>query len=158
MEAFDERETDRFWDMVAIRTKAECWHWLGFVQPNGYGKFRIKREGGYKSTIASRYSYEAINGPVPEGLVVIHTCGCRDCCNPLHLIVGNYQDRADSKRQRGVQPHGENHYNAKLSNAEVASVKRQLAAGCNPRFIAIRYGVDVSHIRNIGSGKYRSTD
>ena len=54
-----------------------CWRWVGKVDPNGYG-----RAGkGW----AHRVVYEAVVGPIPDGLQIDHLC-CRPLCvNPGHL-------------------------------------------------------------------------
>lgn len=77
-----------------------CWHWQGHVFPTGYGTF-YKREHGNgpgKNYLAHRNSYEVHVGPIPEGLVLDHTCHNNDpvceegvnclhrrCINPAHL-------------------------------------------------------------------------
>ncbi len=58
--------------------KKDCWVWPGHIRSDGYG---TTREGNY----AHRVAYEALAGPIPEGLVVDHLCRNRACCNPNHL-------------------------------------------------------------------------
>lgn len=72
---------ERFWPKVN-KTNG-CWLWLGSTNPNGYGRFFIKR--GLPALLAHRYSYELTNGPIPEGMQVDHLCRCRECVNPSHL-------------------------------------------------------------------------
>lgn len=47
----------------------------------GYGW--VSHKG--KPQLAHRLAYEAINGPIPEGLVIDHLCRNRKCLNPDHL-------------------------------------------------------------------------
>lgn len=49
-------------------------------QPNGSGYFKLPDK-----RYAHRVAYEAIKGPIPEGLVIDHLCRVRWCCNPEHL-------------------------------------------------------------------------
>ena len=59
-----------------------CWVWRGSkLQASGYG--RIKMSG--RSYVAHRAVYEAMVGPVPDGLQLDHLCRNRLCVNPDHL-------------------------------------------------------------------------
>jgi hypothetical protein len=68
---------DRFWPKVDRRGEDECWPWLASRYRNGYGQF----EGAG----AHRFAYELARGPIPDGLVIDHTCGQKFCVNPRHL-------------------------------------------------------------------------
>lgn len=56
----------------------DCWRWLGYVAPNGYGQHG-------RNVPAHRYVFEAMVGPIPVGLHLDHLCRVRDCVNPNHL-------------------------------------------------------------------------
>lgn len=60
-----------------------CWIWTGPVTHQGYGRTSV-RGVGYRVRI-HRVAYEAVKGPIPEGLVLDHLCRVRPCCNPDHL-------------------------------------------------------------------------
>ena len=62
-------------------TLAGCWHWKGILGRDGYPLLRI----GQRRLVASRLSYLAYTGPIPEGLVIDHLCRNRSCVNPEHL-------------------------------------------------------------------------
>lgn len=64
----------RFWSMV--NKTDTCWVWTGGLS-RGYGKFFGKG--------AHRYAYEALVGPIPEGLQLDHLCRNPPCVNPAHL-------------------------------------------------------------------------
>lgn len=68
-----------FWDRVEKRADG-CWIWLGATDL-GYG---VLKRGGKKRQ-AHRYAYELVNGPVGEGMHVVHICRVRPCVNPAHL-------------------------------------------------------------------------
>lgn len=81
-----------FWRRV--NKTSECWHWTGYVTRRGYGKLRYQG----RQVAAHRLAYELYNGPVPDGLVLDHTCHSSDqncppgaicahriCVNPDHL-------------------------------------------------------------------------
>lgn len=58
-----------------------CWLWLACRQRDGYGSFRA----GDSSALAHVFSWELLNGPVPQGLELDHLCRNRRCVRPDHL-------------------------------------------------------------------------
>jgi len=62
-----------------------CWNFTGGLSNTtpgkGYGRMSINGRMHYTHRIA----YEALVGPVPEGLDLDHLCRNRKCCNPEHL-------------------------------------------------------------------------
>ena len=83
-----------------------CWEWKRATNNIGYGMFRIKQ--GLMRT-AHRVSYELFNGPIPNGMVVCHTCDNPKCVNPDHLWAGTMLDNIrdmDSKGRRVSRPVG----------------------------------------------------
>jgi hypothetical protein len=71
---------ERFWEKVD--TSGDCWLWKAGISHQGYGRFSPTRD---KTGAAHRYSYELVNGPIPEGLVIDHLCAVKACVNPSHL-------------------------------------------------------------------------
>jgi len=62
-------------------TKTEnCWIWNGHLV-SGYAYVRFKD----KSRRVHRVVYEALKGPIPDGLVLDHLCRNPACVNPDHL-------------------------------------------------------------------------
>lgn len=86
----------RFWAYADTSGGDEaCWPWRT-ADKNGYGAIFVN--GSAKSSmLVHRFAYELLVGPIPEGLVIDHTChkptecdlgtDCphRRCCNPRHL-------------------------------------------------------------------------
>lgn len=73
---------DRFWEKV--EKTDNCWNWTGAHTGAGYGNFYI---GDKVLMGAHKFSYELVNGKVPEPLVLDHLCRNRGCVNPAHLEV-----------------------------------------------------------------------
>lgn len=72
---------DRFWRFVDV--SGECWIWTGYRLPDGYGTFAATWNGN--KVMAHRWAYEALVGPIPNGLVLDHLCRVPACVNPAHL-------------------------------------------------------------------------
>lgn len=58
-----------------------CWEWAGAHTSEGYASGSI----GGKWVSPHRASYEALVGPIPEGLELDHLCRNRGCVRPNHL-------------------------------------------------------------------------
>lgn len=76
-----------------------CWEWTGSINPaNGYGRIQHGGKRNPIRSLAHRFAYELLVGPIPEGLTLDHLChtvdqSCpggiecphRRCVNPAHL-------------------------------------------------------------------------
>lgn len=89
---------DRFWARVQ-RQPDGCWHFAGAVC-NQAGHLHIAREDGTRA-LAHRFSYELHHGPIPVGLVVMHTCDVGRCVNPAHLTLGTQADNVHDAIAKG---------------------------------------------------------
>lgn len=81
MNFLDERLPDRFWAKVTPCPMSGCWLWFGAWQKHGHGQTCHQNRVVY----AHRRAYEALVGPIPEGLQIDHLCRVRCCVNPAHL-------------------------------------------------------------------------
>ena len=78
--------TERFW--AKVDRSGDCWLWTGGTNVWGYGVHKV--DG--RSVAAHRFSWTLEKGPVPQGLVVCHTCDTPACVRPDHLFVGTQRD------------------------------------------------------------------
>jgi hypothetical protein len=78
-----------------------CWIWTGYIGVGGYGHMSVRNRKKTDHKYAHRHSFERSNGPVPHGMIVLHSCDNRWCVNPEHLSVGTHQENMDDMVSRG---------------------------------------------------------
>lgn len=153
-------ETERrFWAKVAlVGNVCECWEWTAGLM-HGYGTFHLGRVAGTTThtTGSHRVAWELTQGPIPEGVSILHHCDNPLCVNPEHLFLGTKGDNNRDRHAKGrtVIPdnRGERHGMAKLDWSKVRSIRTRLAAGERQKALAVEYGVDQSVISTINTGK-----
>jgi hypothetical protein len=85
---------------LSHRTRVDpsgCWIWTGTKTAAGYGQ--MMRAG--RKLYTHRIAFENVNGPIPAGLLVRHTCDTPACINPAHLLVGTQTDNMGDAAERG---------------------------------------------------------
>lgn len=140
-------EIARFWSRVTHSTDFQCWDWQGRKNDSGYGR--------YKSKMAHRVAYESVNGPIPDGMIIRHTCDNPSCCNPRHLIAGTHQQNSDDCVERGRQAKGTRNGRARLTDAQVREIRSTQSETLAS--LADRFGVSratISYVRSGRSYKY----
>jgi hypothetical protein len=75
----------------------DCIVWTGERVGMGYG--RVSYKG--RRPLAHRVAWELANGPIPDGLLVLHRCDNPPCCNANHLFLGTSKDNADDRDAKG---------------------------------------------------------
>lgn len=91
--------TTRFWAKVK-RTRS-CWLWLGALNSQGYGNFRI-RKGSDGTVLAHVFAYQLLVGPIPEGKESDHVCRIRRCIRPSKRHVEMVSHRTNMLRGLGA--------------------------------------------------------
>lgn len=139
-------------DRIIIRPKTRCWIWTGDQHKDGYGKIELRENGSYKRYRAHRISYEVFNGPIPDGLHVLHiVCDNPICVNPEHLKIGTNQDNVDDRMKKGRSGNlGEHCNKSKLKNKDIFEIREKYASGnYNQYELAEIYLIDQSEISRI---------
>ena len=87
-----------------------CVEWAAHRNALGYGVFRDRH--GESMKLAHRVAYALANGPIPDGLLVLHRCDNPSCVNVAHLYLGTDSDNTRDKLERGrmVVRTGERHH------------------------------------------------
>jgi transcriptional regulator with XRE-family HTH domain len=151
----------RTWPSLADRLAARvdssagpdaCWPWTAALTTTGYGSF-----GGNSGGAAHRVAYVVANGPIPDGLGVLHRCDNRQCCNPAHLFVGSQYDNMRDMAAKGRTGRitGERSVRAKLTDAQVDEIRGRRQAGATLKSLAAEYGVTSAHLSHVMSGRRR---
>lgn len=138
---------ERFWEKVDKRGPNECWLWTGTHHGGGYGLFGINK----RMVRTHRFSYELHNGPIPDGLEVLHECDNPPCVNPAHLFLGTHQDNMDDmhSKDRHNAAKGESVGGAKLTEDQVRQIRQRRTNGETGVTLAKEYGVSAAVISKV---------
>lgn len=170
---------ERFW--AKVTRSASCWLWTASTTQAGYGQIQARRISS-RPLLAHRVSWELRNGPIPAGQHVLHKCDTPSCVRPDHLFLGTQRDNnrdRDTKgrtarggkngartapernpfvRDHGSKLHGEKHPQAKLTDAQAESLRRDFDAGEKRADLAAKYGISLTHVYRIGARSSRKGD
>ncbi len=124
-----------------------CWLWQGTqFKGTGYGQVTYNR----KVVSAHRLSLHVFKAfDLKSKSLVLHRCDVKQCINPEHLYLGNHLDNARDAIERGRQPMGSRHWNARLNEDKVRKIFKLLREGVPPIEIAHKFGVEKSTINLI---------
>ena len=134
-----------------------CWLWPGKSGSNyGYGRVKV----GGKRWMVHRLSYHQNVGPIPPGMVVMHSCDNVACVNPRHLSVGTVAENNRDASVKGRSSKGVLHSikiiatvargvknkATKLSREAVEDIR---SSSLPQRKLASKYGVSQMAVFNV---------
>lgn len=144
----------RFWSRVSCGDG--CWEYPGASVKGGYRSVKVHQ----RRVLAHRFAWENMNGPVPGGLIVMHTCDNPPCVRPDHLRLGtqldNIGDMVAKGRNRtgGAKTAGSANGQAKLTPDQVRAIRSAyLPRVRSLSMLAREFGVSVSSVHEIVSGR-----
>jgi hypothetical protein len=117
MESWTQADIDRFW--TKVQKTPGCWLWMGAPSSHGYGEFSRGRKW---RDLPHRIAFAMSHGPIPEGLVVRHSCDNKRCCNPVHLSIGTHGDNVRDTNVRRRRPQ------VKLSIEQAQEIRERLVS------------------------------
>lgn len=132
------------WTRVLI-TKEGCFDWTGGKNDKaGYGT--VNRNG--KKWVLPRYVWTIVNGPIPEGLSVLHKCDRPPCINPSHLFLGTHKDNMADMVAKGRVKRGQSSARSKITEHDVRAI-REAYPDINSTQLGARYGISSRHVLSI---------
>lgn len=140
--------SERFWRKV--EKSGGCWLWVASTMSVGYGQFY----NGTRIVGAHRFAWEEVNGPIPDGLWVLHRCDVPLCVRPDHLFLGtasdNTADMVAKGRGRAKGSQGEANPRCRMTADDVLALREAYAAGEGSyRTLAARFGISRPHVSEI---------
>lgn len=137
------------------RINNKCLEFIGYRHRTGYGL--IKYDKDPTPRVVHRLMYEQLIGPIPQDMVVCHTCDNPPCWNPRHLFLGTTSDNMKDMTSKGRNylTYGPKNGNCKLSSKQVEDIRKDSRS---LRIISTEYGVrksTISMIKNFKSRKYQ---
>lgn len=93
--------------------------------------------------------YMICNGPIPKGMVVMHTCDVTQCIQPEHLKLTTQRGNQLDKVLKGRQAKGTQHGRAKLTPEQVLSIRQDKVANKTLVMLAKEYNISVHTIHAI---------
>lgn len=126
-----------------------CLLWEGCLVRNPgkrrlYGSIRL--DG--KMVRTHRLAYQAVHGPIPDGVHILHRCDVGLCCNPDHLFAGDNDSNIADKvaKDRGSK---------KLTLEKAKEIHAMVASGVSHTKTAAVFGVRQSTVSRIIRGQRR---
>lgn len=136
--------------MIALTDRSgDCWIWNGYRRPGGYGEVYIEVKGKRTRPLAHRAMYQVFRGDIGD-TPLCHRCDNPSCVNPDHLFLGTRADNNADRNAKGRQAKGEAHGFAKLTAADVRSIRRDKR---HRNQIAKSYGVASNTIQAVQTRK-----
>ena len=125
------------------------------INLDGYQTIGLHLADKGRTKLVHRLVWEAFNGKIEDGLLVLHGEGVtRDNCCLESLSLGTIQDNLGRDRKRdGTIPEGEKNGNAKLTNTQVRYIKQRIRDNEKLVTLARLFQVTTGVIKHIKSGR-----
>lgn len=92
-----EKAVSKIYKLSIHNYNTECLEWVKSKAGNGYGVIYCRGKQAY----THRIMYEFYNGPILDGLFVMHECDNPSCSNIDHLRIGTPKDNSLDASRKG---------------------------------------------------------
>lgn len=135
--------------MARTEARGDCLVFTGYCLPSGYGQ--VTNPGGERRV--HRVVWEHHHGPID--LHVLHRCDNPPCVKLDHLFTGTQADNMADRDEKERSARGLRNGRGKLSDAQVAAIRRRYAKGEPPRSIAPDFNIQPDYVGRIVKGADR---
>ncbi len=143
-------EIARFWSHVdKTEDDQQCWLWRASGSDEGYGHFSLRRNNRGICALAHRMAWAITNGPILNGLSVLHRCDVPSCVNPNHLWLGTQAENMADMIQKKRLPVGVKRWNNRFSEADVLDMRDLRNKGWKLKEIGQKYAAKLYIICDI---------
>ncbi len=144
---------ERFRAKIGNRTEMGCLLWTGAHGRSGHGQLLVD---GRLDT-AQRVAWRLANGPIPEGLHVLHRCDNPPCVEPTHLFLGTHADNMADMLAKGrkVVVRGDANPATKVTDEQVETMRAAYRAGDTQASLARRFGLNAATVSRMVRGESR---
>lgn len=134
-----------------IKTNNNCLEFTGALDTSRYGI--VWKDKANKS--AHIVMFEYFMGPIPQDMLVCHTCDNPPCCNFNHLFLGSRQDNYDDMVNKGRNyiRRGIEVNTAVFTENDILRIYELIDEGWSQRDIAGLYNVTHNAIGCINRGQ-----
>ena len=119
---WNEAQLAIFW--AKVKKGSACWEWTAGRMTSGYGL--VQTTAGRLG--AHRASWEIHRGPIPDGLMVLHSCDNKLCVNPAHLSLGTHRQNTIEAMERRRYQYGDDHWRRRYGQEADEARKRSATA------------------------------
>lgn len=118
--------------------KNGCFIYTGKVDKDGYPSFSYLN----KFIRGNQLSWILMNGEIPNGMCVCHTCDDPRCINPAHLFLGTNKENTADRNEKNRQARGQKQAFCKLTQEKVILMREDyFQKGKTLKTISTEFGV-----------------
>lgn len=130
------------------------WEPLGWTNRDGYVVVDRRCLDDGRATSVHRLVWEAMHGPIPEGMEINHLNGVKDDNRITNLEMVTRPENLQHAYQLGLASNrGERHPSSRLTERSVRSIRAAAALGIHPDELASIHDVSRRCIKDVISGR-----